>query len=214
MVIAKALGARRTILVDAGAFATAEIGTYHSLAVFLRRQGLVPPPIEDCATMDDIVQVCDGLYLTRGLADLRSLPDDEVDLVFSQAVLEHVRRAEIGPTFEECCRVARPGGLMSRQVDLRDYLGGALNHRRFAEATWEAEWMARSGFYTNRLMCSEVIDLASRAGWVPEVTDVLRWQELPTPRPSLAPGFRKFPDRELRISVFDFVGRKEHAVSP
>jgi SAM-dependent methyltransferase len=208
VVIAKALGARRTILVDAGAFATAEIGAYVRLSEYLRERGYSVPPIEHCTTIDEVLQACDGLYLTRGLVDLRSIPGNEVDLVFSQAVLEHVRRAELGPTLEECYRLVRPGGATSHQVDLRDHLGGSLNHLRFAQATWESDWMARSGFYTNRVTFGELLGAASEAGWDPEVTSTVRWPELPTPRSALAPPFREFSDEELTVAVFDFIGRK------
>jgi hypothetical protein len=74
-VIAKALGARHTILVDAGAFATREFAPYHALAAHLRREGLKVPNLADCTTLDDLLARCDATYLTNGLAALSAIPD-------------------------------------------------------------------------------------------------------------------------------------------
>ncbi len=135
------------------------------------------------------------------------MPTSSVDLVFSQAVLEHVRLADFDETQRQIRRVLRPDGLASHQIDLKDHLGGALNHLRFSESLWERDWMASSGFYTNRLRCSDVLASMRDAGLTPEVTAVERWPGLPTPRARLAPRFRAMPDEELTIRQFDCVAR-------
>jgi SAM-dependent methyltransferase len=207
-VIGRALGADEVILLDAGNFATRELQPYLALATHLRERGLVPPDLTRCTSVEEILTRCNARYLTNGLHDLRKLADGSVDLVFSQAVLEHVRRDELAETLAETYRIAAPGGVTSHQVDLKDHLGGALNHLRFTQRTWESEWMAASGFYTNRVRYTEMKDLFERAGWTVELAVPQRWSDLPTARESLAEQFRSLPADELLVSQFDIRARR------
>lgn len=207
-VIARALGARRVLLVDSGAFARTDPGMYVALAATLRAQGMAAPALDGCRSGEEVLRRCDAVYLTRGLQDLREVADGSVDLVFSQAVLEHVRAAELQATLRETWRVLAPDGVCSHQVDLRDHLGGALNNLRFSDRIWEAGWMANSGFYTNRVRFSEMLDMFARAGFVCEVTDVQRWPALPTPRARLMARLRELPEDELRVAQFDVLARR------
>lgn len=208
-VIAKALGADHTILVDAGSFATHEVAQYQHLADHLLAEGLAPPDLTGCKSLDDVLVRCDGEYHTHGLTSLRTLPADVADLVFSHAVLEHIRRPELGEMLRETFRLAKHGGYASHQIDLRDNLGGALNHLRFSETLWEAEWMARSGFYSNRFRFRQMLDLLTNAGWDCEVTSSTRWPALPTPRRALAAPFRALDDDELLVASFAVRGCKQ-----
>jgi len=72
---------------------------------------------------------------------------------------------------------------------------------------WESEFMARSGFYTNRIRYREFLELFKRAGFDVEVKRVLRWDRLPTPRNKLNEAFRSLPDDELLVYGFDVVLR-------
>jgi hypothetical protein len=207
-VIAKALGARRVYLVDSGPFADASTERYLQLARYLVSAGLAPPDLEGCATLGDVLARCNASYHTSGVEDLRKLPDACVDLCFSQAVLEHVERDNLAATIGETLRIAARQGVASHQVDLKDHLGGALNNLRFRRALWEAPWMRRSGFYTNRVRFSEMVGMFRDAGWEYEVTDVRRWERLPTPRQRLEPEFQTLTDEELAVSQFDIVARR------
>jgi SAM-dependent methyltransferase len=206
-VIARTLGARRTYLVDAGRFATTDLGAYVELQRYLEREGLRPPDVASCAAFEDMLTLCGAEYITDGLPGLRRLPDASVDLVFSQAVLEHVRLSEFDDTQREVRRVLRPDGMASHQVDLKDHLGGALNSLRFTRETWESPLMSESGFYTNRLRFSEILASMRNAGLAPAVTDVRRWSALPTSRPKLAAQFQAMSDSELAVHQFDCVAR-------
>lgn len=206
-VIAPALGASSVYLVDAGDFARRETSAYVELQGYLRAQGLQPPEVSRCTSRDEMLARCRARYLTHGLDDLRRVPTGSVDLVFSQAVLEHVRLAEFDDTQREIRRLLRPAGVASHQVDLKDHLGGALNHLRFDDERWEADWMASSGFYTNRLRYSDVLASMRRAGLEPETTEIERWPSLPTAHQRLAARFRAMSDEELRVKQFDCVAR-------
>jgi SAM-dependent methyltransferase len=126
----------------------------------------------------------------------------------STAVLEHVRRAEFSTALAEMFRVLRPGGTGCHIIDLRDHLGGGLHNLRFSERVWEHPFLARSGFYTNRLRSHEMIAMMEAAGFEAAIVLITRWPELPVPREALAGQFSQLPDEELRIADFAVLLRK------
>jgi SAM-dependent methyltransferase len=205
-IIAAAHGAR-AILVDSGRFARRDVRPYLDLRQALVAAGLRPPDLTACRSIDEMLGMCRATYLTDGLNSLRQIEAASVDLIFSQAVLEHVRRRQFLETMKECRRILKTGGVASHQVDLRDHLGGALNHLRFGAHVWESNFFANSGFYTNRISFGEMSRAFQRAGFSIELMGVRRWSSLPTPRSSLAPEFKDIPDEELCISDFDVVLR-------
>jgi ubiquinone/menaquinone biosynthesis C-methylase UbiE len=105
-----------------------------------------------------MLEDCHAEYLTNGLESIRSIPSAMVDFVFSQAVLEHVRRDEFAPMLAETFRVLREDGYSSHEIDIKDHLGQSLHSLRFPESIWESSWFASSGFYTNRLRHSEIVE--------------------------------------------------------
>lgn len=205
--IAKTLGAQEIWLVDAGPFARMDLAPYVRLAAALRARGLIPPPVETFSGMDEMLRVCGARYETTGLGSLRQIPDHHVDLVFSQAVLEHIRLKEFDPLLSEMRRVLKADGVASHQVDLKDHLAASLNHLRFSEPTWESEFMARSGFYTNRLRMGEIVRRFQAAGFSTVLDGVKRWPSAPLGRIAMAPAFRALPEDELTVSQFDVVAR-------
>ena len=97
-------------------------------------------------------------------------------------------------------RVLRSNGVCSHLIDLRDMLGGALNHLRFPDRLWESRLMAESGFYTNRLRYSEMLALFNEAGFMADIVEVKRWETLPTPRSKLTRQFQHISEDDLSIS--------------
>lgn len=205
-IIAASIGAE-AIIIDAGSFARDDVDFYIAFANTLQEKDFLPPDIKFCKNINEILLACRSQYKTEGLTSLRSLPDDSIDYIFSQAVLEHVRKHEFLSTLKEFRRILKPGGVCSHQIDLRDHLGGALNNLRFGSRTWESNFFASSGFYTNRICFTHMMDLFDQAGFQASVSDVKRWPNLPTPRCKLAPEFRSLSDEELSISQFDVVLR-------
>lgn len=193
----------RVILVDAGAFARTDISPYLELQRAISDKGYLSPDLTGCRSIQDILSICSVSYLTEGLKSLNKIENDTVDFIFSQAVLEHIRRGEFAETMKQCHRILKPEGICSHRVDLRDHLGGALNNLRFSTHIWESEFFASSGFYTNRIQYSQMLQLFVDAGFSIEVTDTRRWETLPTARKKLAREFREISDDELCISGFD-----------
>jgi hypothetical protein len=177
------------------------------MAAYLLEMGLPVLEMADLTSLDELLAGCAAQYMTSGLSSLRTIPDQWVDFVWSQAVLEHIKRAEFLDTMRELRRVIRNDGVCSHRVDLKDHLGDALNHLRFSERLWESDFMASSGFYTNRIRYSEMLRLFQQSGFDVKVVNVDRWDGLPTPRARLAAGFRQLPEDELCVSGFDVVLR-------
>lgn len=201
--LAKAHGAGAVWLVDVGDFAARDPASYQGMTRYLAAKGLEVPPASALASFDGMLAHCNAQYLVGGLASLRTLPTAGVDFAWSQAVLEHIRRRDFDALLGELRRILRPGAIMSHRIDLQDHLGGALNNLRFGEWLWEAEWVARSGFYTNRLRFSDLLERFRRAGFTVETVEPQRWPALPTPRHRLAPPFRDLPENELLVRGFD-----------
>lgn len=209
--LAKAAGAEKIWLVDAGDFAATSIDSFKTLARQLIAEGKPVPDLSACQTRAEVLTACNAVYLTNGLAGLKTIPDATVDFIFSNAVLEHVRKADMPETLAELARIMKPSGLQSHSVDLRDHLQNGLNNLRFSDRLWESGLFAHSGFYTNRIRFSGFFDLFKRTGF--HATELARtsWDDLPTPRDVLHPAFQTLRADDLKISTFDVKLEKENA---
>lgn len=205
--IAKVHGAAFTYLVDAGPFAILDIRTYQALALYLKSEGFDIRNFESIRDVGEMLGAFDASYHSQGLQSLRKLPAGSVDFIWSQAVLEHVRRDEVGAFAREMRRVLRDSGLCSHQIDLKDHIGGSLNNLRISSGWWEREWMATSGFYTNRLRKCEFVRIFEDAGFDTKIVSTHCWDECPIDRPLLAREFHNLPDDELRVKDFLIVLR-------
>ena len=200
--VARACGAGSYTLVDVGPFARQDTGPYHEMAAYLKEKGQSLPDISKATSLNEILSLCDAKYETAGLESLRALPDASVDFIWSQAVFEHIRRADFDETMRQLRRILRPDGMASHQVDLRDHLGGALNNLRFSDSTWESDFMARSGFYTNRIRYCEMLSAFENAGFQVDVVQTDTWDSVPTPRRKFDSRFRDLTDSDLCVLGF------------
>lgn len=203
--IAYAFGASSVYLVDVGNFISDDIKPYFSMANYLKEKSSTTPNMDDITSLERLLELCNAKYMTSGILSLRTIPDQSVDLIWSQAVLEHVRRSDFISMMRELRRVIRPDGICSHCIDLRDHLGGALNNLRFSERFWESDFIAKSGFYTNRIRYSEMLELFNQAGFNVEKINVEFYDRLPTPRNKLSSEFKHLTDKELSVSVFDVI---------
>jgi SAM-dependent methyltransferase len=201
--IAFALGASRTYLVDEGQFATADLASYQRLVVYLNEEELPTPDMCDIRTRDQVLDVCSAKYFTEGIRSLREIPSASVDFVFSHATLQQVRRADLVAILEELRRIQKPDGVGSHNVSVRDYFGGGANELRFSSRTWESQLIAKAGLYTNRVRYAEMLQLFKRAGFEPEVINTRCWTKLPISRTKLAPEFADLNADDLLVHEWD-----------
>ena len=87
-----------------GPFANPEPQLYREMARYLEERGLAPPDLTAARSLDDVLRACNATYLTRGLESLRSLGDASIDFIFSNSVLQHVRRHELPETLDQPTR--------------------------------------------------------------------------------------------------------------
>ena len=201
-IIAASYGAK-AILVDVGRFATNDMSRYNDIIVFLKRAGLKPPDISAAKSIEEILVACNAKYLTDGLKSFSSVETSSIDLVFSQAVLEHIRKRDFIGIMKECFRVLTYEGVASHRIDLKDHLGGSLNNLRFNEYIWESNFFANSGFYTNRIRFNKMLDMFKESGFASEVINVRSWESLPIKKTLLSKEFSLLPDKDLIVSGFD-----------
>jgi hypothetical protein len=207
-VIAAVLGATRTLLVDAGAFASRDLELYQRLIEGLKQRGYDVGTLWQCSSVSELLRVANAVYLTDGLEDLYTVPSGSVDFVFSQAVIEHIRLHELEATFRELFRLQAPGGIGSHRVDFQDHLSHSLNSLRFSRAVWESRLLASSGFYTNRVRVSEIANLFVAAGYEIVYKREDRWATLPLSRRKMNAAFRQCSDEDLLVCGANIVVRK------
>lgn len=201
--IAPAFKSSGVTLVDAGSFAHVEGNRYRAALAMLAAQhpSAGVPEFAQGMNAVSMLEAVGGSYLTEGLKSLRSLQSASCDLIWSHAVMEHIRRSEFQDTAFELRRLVAPQGTMSHVIDFKDHLGGGLNNLRFSSERWEKDSFAyRSGFYTNRLRYSEVVDIFMSAGFSVETVSIKRWDRSPLVACHLADEFKKLSDDDLRVS--------------
>ncbi len=86
---------------------------------------------------------------------------------------------------------------------------GEINSLRFSQNIWEFNFMANSGFYTNRLRYSQFLKLFREAGFATEVVQIRQWDALPTPKPQLFKRFIARSDEELSLYSFSVILQPE-----
>jgi SAM-dependent methyltransferase len=205
--VVRGLGGGSCWLVDAGDFARGDIEIYRTISADLRRCGIQSPDLKNIDSTQAMLDTCQARYVTNGLAGLRNIPDSSVDFIWSQAVLEHIRKHEFEATMRELRRVLKPNGACSHRIDLRDHLSAGLNNLRFPNAIWESAFFATSGFYTNRIGFGEMLAAFKAADYDVVLNQVDRWQTPPLSRGKMAPEFSHRTDDDLTVSGFNVVLR-------
>ncbi|MGE3856191.1 MAG: class I SAM-dependent methyltransferase [Dehalococcoidia bacterium] len=202
-ITARALGAAEVWAIDVAPRATRSAQHYAEARRALTETGLP-------ATGDGFPGERDGIhYRIDGLAGLRALPTGSVDIVWSNAVLEHVRREEMAPLIAEIARVLRPGGVSVHQVDLRDHLVGGANQLRVPSRWWESGLVARSGVYTNQMLLHEIVALFEAAGLTTESLTTTEWDDAHRPDPArLAAPWCDAAPHDLRAADFCLRSRR------
>lgn len=210
--VAHVLGANDVLLLDAGDFARHDMDDWRRMDAYLRELGSPIEGLSGARSLPDALDLCRARHFANGLADLRSLPDESVDFVWSNAVFEHIALHEFMPYQSELYRIMRPGGVASHGIDFKDHLGGNLNNLRFPEWIWESRVFARSGFYTNRIRLKAMLAMFRAVGFHVLLASEESWPALPLDRSKLDERFRALSEPDLLVSSADVVLIKPHTV--
>lgn len=174
-----ALGFERMWFVDPVDTAPRDPAAYRHAAGLARGAGLTPPELESLASREQVLAACGATLLTGGPAALDAIPTAGVDVVVSEAALEHVRRADLVPLLLQLRRVTAPDGIGRHWIDMHDHLGGGLQHLRFGPSFWEGALAGRAGIYVNRLGLSEFAAAFAAAGFAVTVPETMVWLRRP-----------------------------------
>lgn len=197
------------VLIDSVNHVSNDIGLYVELCDFLKNQDLNPPNITDDDTIDSILQKCNSRYLTDGVNSFDDIDANSIDIVFSQAVLEHVEKDIFVREMRECFRVSKSNSVHSHEVDLRDHLSESLNNLRFSEKVWESSFFKSSGFYTNRIQFEEMKSIFIDVGYNFKVVSVYSWNTMPIKKEKLNKYFRGLSDENLKVKMFEILLYKD-----
>lgn len=98
------------------------------------------------------------------MGQMDEIPAGSVDLVFSQAVMEHVD--QLKEVYAECFRCLKAGGHMSHQIDFRshDTAPEWNGHWKYSNVLWRL-MRGRRPWFVNRHPCSGHIGLIEQAGF-------------------------------------------------
>jgi len=134
------------------------------------------------------------------------LREESVDMVYSQAVLEHVD--DLAGTYASIHRWLKRGGYMSHQIDFRSHgTANAWNgHWTYSDLTWRI-MRGRRPYLINRAPASEHLRLIRENGFE-IVTAIPVRSESAVTRTSLAPRFRELSDEDLTTSGLFVQARK------
>jgi hypothetical protein len=136
------------------------------------------------------------------------LERDSVDMIFSQAVLEHVD--DLGGVYEAMRGWLRSGGVMTHQIDYRSH-GKADSwdgHWTYSNAAWKLV-VGRRPYLLNRISHSGQLRQLRTAGFE-IVAETLYREPSHIRRRDLAPHLRGIPDDDLTISGAFVVARKQN----
>ncbi len=210
-----AFGAKKCYMVDIDKFATDELEPYKKALSYLEEQKLPLKQVnKDATTLKELFENIDMEYLTDGLNSLSTIPDNSVDLIWSHAVLEHVKVADFDQVMREFSRILKPNGVCSHVVDLKDHFEESLNNLRFSDWIWESNFFSRSGFYTNRLRHNEIIQSFENASFNINSKEVYSWETLPMDKSHFNKKYQNYSNKDLLIYEFDVILTKQNDTEP
>jgi SAM-dependent methyltransferase len=132
------------------------------------------------------------------------LGDAACDVLFSNAVLEHV--ADLPGTLAACRRLLAPGGLMLHEVDLRSHQTYQTHPLQFLEyPDWLWRWQSSRCGEPNRVRLPAYLERLENLGFRDvgvEVVERFPRESLERVRPRLAAPFRALADADLEPAVF------------
>lgn len=153
-------------------------------------------------------------YSAPADATATALADGEVDVVFSNSVLEHVPPEAITAMYRESMRILSPGGIMFHSVNCGDHYSYVdssihqLNYLQYSDRAWKL-WN-NAFLYQNRMRAHEFVEGAAALGFSIELdTSTARANRLEQlAAMKVDSRFAQVVPEKLCITSVDFIARK------
>jgi SAM-dependent methyltransferase len=153
-------------------------------------------------------------YSAPADATTTALADGEVDVVFSNSVLEHVPPEAITAMYRESMRILSPGGIMFHSVNCGDHYSYVdsnihqLNYLQYSDRAWKL-WN-NAFLYQNRMRAHEFVEGAAALGFAIELdTSTARANRLEQlAAMKVDSRFAQVVPEKLCITSVDFIARK------
>ena len=187
-----------SFIIDVDSFATKDTKFYKKIITELDSSNSNNYK-EGFASYEEMCDRLDITYLTEGTSSFRNIDDNSIDIIISQACLEHVRKKEFELFMNENFRVSKKGAISVHSIDFKDHLAYSLNNLRFSEKIWESEFMSSSGFYTNRLRYCDMKEIFLMSGFEIIKEDLKTWKELPMKKNKLNLDFINYDESDLLV---------------
>lgn len=164
----------------------------------------------------DLAEATGGVVEYHAPADATrtTLAEGDIDVVFSNSVLEHVPGEAIEAMYREAMRILAPGGLMFHSVNCGDHYAYVdrsihqLHYLRYSDREWR--FWDNAFLYQNRLRADFFVDSAAERGFRIELNTAQarpeRLEQLA--RVPVHEQFAHVPPERLCITSVDFIARK------
>jgi predicted SAM-dependent methyltransferase len=172
--------------------------------------------VRDFVKYRDISKASSGKisYLAPADAAKTAFNDGQLDVVFSNSVLEHIPGNVIEDIMREAYRILKISGCMFHSVNCGDHYSyidsniNQLHYLQYSEKEWET-WTNRF-LYQNRIRAKDFTAMAKKAGFKIDIDTStvkdLRMKQLAEIK--VADCFADYTKEELCLTTIDFLARK------
>jgi SAM-dependent methyltransferase len=165
-------GARHTVLVDVGDFVTRDTKFYSEFISGEKRK------YASSVNFSKILADHNIDYYTAGLESLTKIPPNSIDLVISNAVLEHIHPKSLSAYLAKINQLLTPGGVMIHRIDYRDHLVRSNFHQGLPRFIVKSNFYKKSILYLNGFTEQQYSQLFIINGFSISIIDSKRFQKV------------------------------------
>ena len=196
-IFAKVAEAKKIYLIDSFDLADKNVALYKNVIKKLPEHEKYKLGLVDYSNFNLFLKSLNAEYCSNCLEDLKNIKDNSIDYLFSHSVMEHVRLKDLKILIFEMYRILRKGGVISHVIDFSDHLGFGLNNLRFGKRFWELDFVANSGFYTNRVSSIEMMNLFEKQKFKIISKKLIKWKEIPIKKNNIHRDLSHFTRQDL-----------------
>lgn len=150
----------KTYLLDLGFQAHQNLDQYRSFISKLNQMTGQKVSVMEFSSIAEMLEKCRAQYFTGGVNSLNEIETNSVDVIASNAVLEHLNVESIQYLMSQTYRILSDDGTAIHRIDFRDHIFGNFRHLNFSSEFSESDLIKRSGNYLNRLHLNQYMEIA------------------------------------------------------